>query len=85
MVGEVEGMKPYWESGGVSIYCADVRQWCEDEYSPGSGNRVGRGASWDEFVADYLLSSCRLAYSPDYRSTDLGFRCVLADDSSDKK
>ena len=30
MVGEVEGMKPYWESGGVSIYCADVRQWCEE-------------------------------------------------------
>ena len=56
----------------------NVWQWCEDEYSPGNGLRVLRGASWS--YADppgYLQSSCRIGIRPGGRNVNSGFRCVL--------
>jgi hypothetical protein len=56
----------------------NVWQWCEDEYAPGSGGRVLRGASWNDGGSRNLLSSFRDYSAPVNRRDDLGFRCVLA-------
>jgi formylglycine-generating enzyme required for sulfatase activity len=56
----------------------NVRNWCEDEYAPGNGNRVLRGASWGDYGMGSLLSSRRFNGAPDFRLVRNGFRCVLA-------
>ena len=60
----------------------NVWQWCEDEYSNASGNRVLRGAAWNAISPDGLLSSNRNLYTSDVRYKFLGFRVVLSDASS---
>ena len=41
-------------------------------------HRVLRGASWEHFSPDFLLSSYRSTYfAPDSRLNLIGFRCVL--------
>jgi formylglycine-generating enzyme required for sulfatase activity len=55
----------------------NVWQWCEDEYRPGAGNRVLRGASWGHVDRDGLLSSCRFNELPGDRDVIYGFRCVV--------
>ena len=57
----------------------NVWQWCEDEYSTGSGTRVLRGAAWDSYNPDTLLSSYR--FTSAYRNIYIGFRVVLTDAS----
>ena len=53
-------------------------EWCEDWYDPATKTyRVLRGASWYDGAPDYLLSSFRINYTPDYRWKFFGFRCVL--------
>jgi serine/threonine protein kinase/formylglycine-generating enzyme required for sulfatase activity len=59
----------------------NVWQWCEDEYSPGSGTRVLRGASWRDSLSANLLSSYRYNCRPESRSDSFGFRLVLCDSS----
>jgi formylglycine-generating enzyme required for sulfatase activity len=65
----------------------NVWQWCEDEYSPGSGFRVLRGAAWDSYngwwkaqtpLRSVLLSSSRNIREPASVATIIGFRVVLA-------
>ena len=56
----------------------NVWQPCEDEYRPGSGSRVLRGASWGDASPDVLLSSWRTDGHIDPRYDGIGFRCVLA-------
>ncbi len=53
-------------------------EWCEDEFSPGSGTRVLRGASWGNYEPGALLSSFRNYCAPGDRSDLIGFRVVLA-------
>ena len=53
-------------------------QWCEDEFSPGSGTHVTRGASWSWYDSSTLLSSRRHNGKPGYRANFNGFRCVLS-------
>ena len=55
----------------------NVAEWCEDIYE--EDLHVIRGASW--YYSDHtsLLSSCRFSVK---RPHAVGFRCVLADDSS---
>ncbi len=60
----------------------NVWQWCEDFYSGSRVSRVLRGGSWDDDGSVYLLSSFRFDFSPDGRSSDFGFRCVLVGVSS---
>jgi formylglycine-generating enzyme required for sulfatase activity len=64
----------------------NVWQWCEDEYSPGDGYRVLRGASWDSYdgwwkaqtpLQQVLLSSSRNIRAPASFATSIGFRVVL--------
>jgi len=55
----------------------NVWQWCEDEYRPGAGSRVLRGASWRNIGRGYLLSSIRDNGHPGYRNDGRGVRCVV--------
>jgi formylglycine-generating enzyme len=60
----------------------NVWQWCEDWYDAAETCPVLRGASWDEDERDNLLASYRLIFIPAYRYDDIGFRCVVAAESS---
>lgn len=60
---------------------SNVVEWCGDEYRPGSGTRVLRGASWDVDVRDSLLSSFRDTDHPARRFDFFGFRCVVGSSS----
>jgi hypothetical protein len=62
---------------GLHDMGGNVREWCEDKYSPTSTYRVLRGASWLIRDPDILLSSYRNDYTPDGRYYGIGFRCVL--------
>jgi formylglycine-generating enzyme required for sulfatase activity len=60
----------------------NVWQWCEDWYDAAETGRVLRGASWDDGGPGILLASCRGNCVPDYRDEYIGFRCVVAAESS---
>ena len=55
----------------------NVWEWCADCYDEQSAERVVRGGSWHHSDARNLLSSLRGSNTPDDRSGDRGFRCVL--------
>jgi formylglycine-generating enzyme required for sulfatase activity len=57
-------------------------QWCEDWYNSENTHRVLRGAAWDSHKPVFLLASSRDFITPDYRGSFVGFRCVLARESS---
>jgi hypothetical protein len=60
----------------------NVWQWCEDWYNSETIYRVLRGASWDSRNPIFLRSSSRDYITPDYHGSFVGFRCVLARESS---
>jgi formylglycine-generating enzyme required for sulfatase activity len=61
----------------------NVWQWCEDWYNALAQYRVLRGASWSGVGPDKLLASHRdVGGSPGHRVGDIGFRCVVAVESS---
>jgi len=62
---------------GLYDFGGNAWEWCGDEYYPGSGARVLRGASWITDGRDALLSSYRFRYAPDYRHVNFGFRVVV--------
>jgi len=59
----------------------NVWQWCEDLFVP-QDRRVLRGASWGDSNPDNLLASYRTDGTPDRRYAFVGFRCVVAVESS---
>ena len=62
---------------GIYDLGGNVWEWCEDEYRPGAGSRVVRGASWYILGRDLLLSSYRGGVLPLNRLDFNGFRCVV--------
>ena len=63
---------------GLHDLGGNVWEWCEDKYSPNRSYRVLRGASWNYFIRDDLLSSNRISITSGFRNDFIGFRCVLA-------
>jgi formylglycine-generating enzyme required for sulfatase activity len=62
----------------------NVWQWCEDWYDAAETRRVLRGASWYNGRRGNLLASFRDGGIPGGRLDGLGFRCVVAAESSGK-
>jgi formylglycine-generating enzyme required for sulfatase activity len=59
----------------------NVWQWCEDWYNAQAQSHVLRGASWLDSHPVFLVASYRNR-GPDRRSSNFGFRCVVAVKSS---
>lgn len=63
---------------GIFDLGGNVWEWCSDRYEPAKAARVLRGGAWSSEAWSNFLSSFRYDLAPDARSTDVGFRCVLA-------
>jgi formylglycine-generating enzyme required for sulfatase activity len=66
---------------GIHDLGGNVWDWCQDWYDAEKKCRVVRGASWLSNRPDFLLSSYRDCATPEYRSHNFGFRCVLVIES----
>jgi formylglycine-generating enzyme required for sulfatase activity len=60
----------------------NVWQWCEDWHDATEQYRVLRGGSWGDSNPDNLLASYRTDGTSDRRYAFVGFRCVVAVESS---
>lgn len=62
-----------WNLFGVG---GNVWEWCQDTESAQGTDRVFKGASWSDCHPQFLATTRRNSYSPDYKYVNLGFRVV---------
>ena len=67
---------------GLHDMAGNVLHWCGDWYNSDNKYRVLRGASWFTSCHGDLLASYRANSVPDYSTNYIGFRCVMAQESS---
>ena len=65
---------------GLCCVGGNVWEWCLDKFNRTMTWRTLRGGSWATSRAEETLSSYRRGYDPQFRSDDVGFRCVVASD-----
>jgi hypothetical protein len=70
-------------SYGLYDMGGNVLQWCEDKFDNTDRYRVMRGAPWANSSQSELLSSFLTHHWPSSRGSQMGFRVVLDDGSSD--
>ena len=69
-------------ANGLYDMGGNVWQYCEDWFDAKKIGHSLRGASWLNNIRDDLLASCRSYSIPDGRGAAVGFRCVVAAESS---
>lgn len=63
-----------WDRYGVSYYGSAGSQ--DNPHGPDTGtSRIRRGGAWSNYASS-LRCAGRYSYSPDYGSSDIGFRCA---------
>ncbi len=62
---------------GIYDLGGNVWEWCSDWYNAERKGRVVRGASFNQGVSSFLMSSLHERQRPDLRAFNLGFRCVV--------
>ncbi len=74
-VVEVVDSRPEGESAlGHRHLAGNVAEWTS---TVSSGDRIIKGGSWQEMNPAQLRSAARAAESPEYASSEVGFRCVF--------
>jgi formylglycine-generating enzyme required for sulfatase activity len=63
---------------GIYDLGGNVWEWCSDWFNAEQKVRVMRGASFNQSVPSFLLSSHHSRKPPGVREFNLGFRCVVA-------
>ena len=66
---------------GIYDLGGNVWEWCLDRFNKTTNWRVLRGGSWATSHAEELLSSHRRPCDPNFRHDDIGFRCVIANET----
>ncbi|MCA9448383.1 MAG: SUMF1/EgtB/PvdO family nonheme iron enzyme, partial [Candidatus Omnitrophica bacterium] len=62
---------------GLYDLSGNALEWCLDLYAPNAPEYTMRGGGWGGYGENFLLSSDRYKWKPDYRFSETGFRVVI--------
>lgn len=80
VVEVVDGRREGEDPLGHRHLAGNVAEWTS---TVSSGDRIIKGGSWQEFNPAQLRSAARSAESPEYASSEVGFRCVFEPSAAD--